>query len=165
MRLIHPFDPVFNKNSSVLILGTFPSVKSREYGFYYGHPRNRFWKVIASITNTNPVPETISDKKQMLLENKIALADVLQSCRIKGSGDGSIRDAVPANLSEILNNADIRCIYANGNKAYQLLIKYFHKNIERKIIKLPSTSPANAAYDPGKLISEWKILLSVTAEP
>ena len=156
MQLGHPFDPIFDKNSSILIVGTFPSVKSREYGFYYGHPQNRFWKVVASITNIDPVPETIADKKQMLLKNKIALYDVLQSCDIEGSGDSSIKNAVPADLSKIFDNANIKHIYANGEKAYQLFMKYFYGNIRRAIVKLPSTSPANAQYDLEKLISEWK---------
>jgi hypoxanthine-DNA glycosylase len=140
-------------------LGTFPSVKSREYAFYYGHFRNRFWKIIARITNTDPVPETIADKKQMLLGNGIALADVLQSCRIKGSSDGSIREVVPRDLSEILNNPGLKRIYANGGKAHQLFMKYFYKGIRQDIIKLPSTSPANARYDLEKLILEWKRII------
>jgi hypoxanthine-DNA glycosylase len=156
MPLIHPFDPIFDKNSSILMLGTFPSVKSREYGFYYGHPQNRFWKVVSSITNTNPIPETIVTKKQMLLGNGIALADVLQSCDIEGSSDGSIRNTAPADLSKIFNNSDIGRICANGEKAYRLFIKYFPKSIGGEIIKLPSTSSANAKYDLEKLISEWE---------
>ncbi|MDR1375470.1 MAG: DNA-deoxyinosine glycosylase [Holosporaceae bacterium] len=144
MQLTHPFNPIFNGKSRILILGTFPSVKSREYGFYYGHPQNRFWKVVSSITNTDPIPETISDKKRMLLRNGIALADVLQSCNIEGSRDGSIKNVVPVDLSKIFDNSDIKRICANGGKAHQLFMKYFYKNTERSILKLPSTSPANA---------------------
>ncbi|MDR2158413.1 MAG: DNA-deoxyinosine glycosylase [Holosporaceae bacterium] len=158
MRLIHPFEPVFDENSIILILGTFPSIKSRQRGFYYGHPQNRFWKVIANITNTDPVPETIVDKKRLLLENGIAISDVLQSCNIEGSSDSRIRNAVPADLSKILNNANIKCIYANGEKAYQLFMKYFHGIFEGKIVKLPSTSPANAKYTFERLVLEWKKL-------
>jgi hypoxanthine-DNA glycosylase len=139
-------------------LGTFPSVKSREYGFYYGHPQNRFWKVIARITQTDPFPETITAKKQMLLTHRIALGDVLQSCDIEGSSDDSIKNTVPANLFEILNNSNVDCIYANGEKAYQLVVKYFSKNIGQKIFKLPSTSSANAKYSLEKLILEWKTI-------
>jgi hypoxanthine-DNA glycosylase len=160
MQLNHPFEPVSDENSSILILGTFPSIKSREYGFYYGHPQNRFWKVIARITNTNPFPETIAAKKQMLLTHKIALADALQSCSIEGSSDGSIKNAVPMNLGEILNNSGIVRIYANGNKAYQFVIKYFSKNVSQKFFKLPSTSSANAQYDFEKLILEWKKIIT-----
>jgi hypoxanthine-DNA glycosylase len=155
MQLTHPFDPIFDKNSSILILGTFPSAKSLEYGFYYGHPQNRFWKVLSFIT-TDPIPKTIVDKKQMLFKNEIALYDVLQSCDIEGSSDSSIKNAVPADLSKILDNSNIKRIYANGGKAYQLFIKYLYKNIRHEIIKLPSTSPANAQYNLEKLILEWK---------
>jgi hypoxanthine-DNA glycosylase len=155
MQLTHPFDPVFDEKSRILILGTFPSLKSREYGFYYGHPQNRFWKVLSSVTNTYPVPETIADKKQMLLRNGIALADVLQSCNIEGSSDGSIRNVIPADLSKIFENSDIERICANGEKAYQLFIKY----IGMEVIKLPSTSPANVQYDLEKLILEWEKII------
>ncbi|MDR0580947.1 MAG: DNA-deoxyinosine glycosylase [Holosporaceae bacterium] len=157
MHFSHPFNPIFDENSSVLILGTFPSVKSRANAFYYGHPQNRFWKIISHITNTNPVPKTIDDKKQMLIANRIALADVLQSCSIEGSSDNDIREAVPMNLSRILNSANLSRICANGGKAYQLFMKYFYdKNVEQNIIKLPSTSSANAKYNFEKLVLEWK---------
>ncbi|MDR1365742.1 MAG: DNA-deoxyinosine glycosylase [Holosporales bacterium] len=157
MRLSHPFDLIFDKNSSILVLGTFPSVKSREQGFYYGHPQNRFWKVIADVTDAAPFPETISAKKQMLLANKkeIALGDVVQSCDIEGSGDNSIKNPTPTDLSKILNNASIESIFANGDKAYQLLIKYYGKILNQNIIKLPSTSPANAKYSLEQLIVAW----------
>jgi hypoxanthine-DNA glycosylase len=160
MQINHPFEPIFDENSSLLILGTFPSVKSREYGFYYGHPQNRFWKVIACITKTDPFPETIIDKKQMLIRNRIALADVLKSCDIQGSSDGNIKNTTPMNLPKILNNSNVNRIYANGEKAYQLTLKYFSKNIAQKIFKLPSTSSANARYDFEKLILEWKRIIT-----
>jgi hypoxanthine-DNA glycosylase len=160
IHLNHPFDPIFDEKSAILILGTFPSVKSREYGFYYAHPQNRFWKVIAGITNTSPIPEEISTKKQMLLRNKIALADVIQSCSIEGSSDNTIREELPANLLEILSNSDIKCICANGGKAHQLFMRYFAKNVHLNVEKLPSTSPANASYSLEKLILEWKRVIS-----
>ncbi|MDR2794879.1 MAG: DNA-deoxyinosine glycosylase [Holosporaceae bacterium] len=156
MQLSHPFDPVFNENSSILILGTFPSVKSRECGFFYGHPQNRFWKIIAHITNADSVPLTITDKKQMLLTAGIALADVLQSCDVEASSDSSIKNVVPADLAKILRNSKIDRIYANGEKAHQLFMKYFHRDIGKEILKLPSSSPANAQYSLEKLISEWE---------
>ncbi|MDR2781665.1 MAG: DNA-deoxyinosine glycosylase [Holosporaceae bacterium] len=158
MPLIHPFEPIFDASSRILILGTFPSIKSREYGFYYGHPQNRFWKVIAHITQTDSFPETVIAKKQMLLTHKIALADALQSCDIKASGDSSIKNTIPMNLLKILNNSHVDHIYANGEKAYQLAMKYFSKNITQKIFRLPSTSSANAKYSLEKLILEWKII-------
>jgi hypoxanthine-DNA glycosylase len=156
MRLEHPFEPVFDERSSVLILGTFPSVKSREYGFYYGHPQNRFWKVIASITNADPIPKTIADKKQMLLKNGIALSDALQSCDIEGSSDADIKNIAPADLSTILNSSNIRRVYANGGKACEIFMKHLYRSVEREIIKLPSTSPANAKYSLERLILDWK---------
>jgi hypoxanthine-DNA glycosylase len=155
----HPFEQVFDTKSRVLILGTFPSVKSREHGFYYGHPQNRFWKIIAIITSSE-IPETISAKKQLLLTKEIALADVLQSCFQEGSQDSRIKNAVPANLEKILNSVNICQIYANGDKAYQIFMKFFSKTLQRKILKLPSSSPANAKYSLEKLVEEWsKIIL------
>ncbi|MDR0407247.1 MAG: DNA-deoxyinosine glycosylase [Holosporales bacterium] len=156
MSLTHPFEPVFDKNSSILILGTFPSVKSREYGFYYGHPQNRFWKVIASITHTSLVPETIEEKKLLLLNNKIALWDILKRCSIKGSSDYSIKNTVPVDLSILLEYTHITQIFVNGEKAHQLFMRYFYKNLKKEAIKLPSTSSANAHYTFDKLVLAWK---------
>ena len=156
--MIHPFEPVFDENSSILILGTFPSEKSREYGFFYGHPRNRFWKLITHLTNTERIPKSIEKKKEMLLTNKIALWDVIKSCEITGSSDASITNVVPNDLSRILLISKIQQIYANGTKAYQIYMKYSYPLIRKKIIKLPSTSPANASCSFEKLISEWNVL-------
>ena len=155
MRLEHPYDPVFNNKSSILILGTFPSVKSREYGFYYGHPQNRFWKVMAAITKTIPFPASIAAKKQMLLTNGIAITDVLQSCEIEGSSDSKIRNPSPRDLMPILSAAPIKHIYANGTKAHQMLLKYFPVGCKIAITKLPSTSPANAQCTLERLVAEW----------
>jgi hypoxanthine-DNA glycosylase len=154
-QMIHPFEPVFDEESRVLILGTFPSIKSRSSGFYYGHPQNRFWKVIARITKTDQIPQTIDQKKCMLLKNKIALWDVLQSCDIKGSSDNSIKNAIPTDLSTILEKANISCIYANGLQAYQFCHKYYGEHAELKIAKLPSTSAANAKYSLDQLVAIW----------
>ena len=118
----HEFDPIFDENSEILILGTLPSVKSREQNFYYGHPQNRFWKVIAALF-CEPVPERIPEKKDLLLKHHIALWDVIAECDIAGSSDSSIKNVVPAELSEILDHAPIRTIYANGAKAYDLYQK------------------------------------------
>lgn len=152
----HEFEPVFDKNSEVLILGTLPSVKSRENNFYYGHPQNRFWKLIAALCQEKNVPQTIESKKKMLLRNHIAVWDVISECDIIGSSDSSIKNVVPTDLSVILDNADIDRIYANGGKAYELYMKYQHDKTGRKIIKLPSTSPANAAYSLERLKECWK---------
>lgn len=153
----HFFDPVVNENSKVLILGTFPSVKSRETNFYYGHPQNRFWKVIASLTNS-PLPITIEAKKEMLLKHGIAIWDVIQSCDITGSSDSSIQNVVPMDFSKILQQSNITRIYANGATAAKLYQKYCEATTHIPIIALPSTSPANASFSLEKLIQAWHIL-------
>lgn len=153
----HTFDPIFDKNSEILVLGSFPSVKSRENNFYYAHPQNRFWRVVASVYSC-PVPKTVEEKKNMLLSNKIAVWDVIKSCEITGSADSTIKSVIPNDLSEILSVADIKKIYANGKTAQSLYNKYIKKNTGVDIISLPSTSPANAAYSLEKLIKEWKII-------
>ncbi|MBE5812121.1 MAG: DNA-deoxyinosine glycosylase [Clostridiales bacterium] len=154
--LIHNIEPIFDKNSKILILGSFPSVKSREQEFFYGHPQNRFWKVISTITK-EVLPQTIEDKKMLLLRNSIAVWDVIKLCDITGSSDSSITNVVPNDIYRILNSADIKRIYANGDKSYSLFKKYFK---ELDVIKLPSTSPANAQYSLERLIEEWKIILN-----
>lgn len=151
----HEFEPVYNEESKVLILGTFPSVKSREQGFYYGHPQNRFWKLLAQICQC-PVPESIEAKKKMLLDNHIAIWDVIASCKIVGSSDSSIKDVVPTDLSRVLEAAPIERIYANGATAAKLYEKYQKDRTSREIIKLPSTSPANAAWNMERLYEAWK---------
>lgn len=153
----HTFEPIFDKNSEILVLGSFPSVKSRENNFYYAHPQNRFWRVVASVYSC-PVPSSVEEKKNMLLSNKIAVWDVIRSCEITGSADSTIKSVIPNDLSEILSVADIKKIYANGKTAQSLYNKYIKKNTGVDIISLPSTSPANAAYSLEKLIKEWKII-------
>ena len=155
--LIHPIPPVFDKDSKVLILGSFPSVKSREEGFFYGHPQNRFWKVTARVFD-DETPKTIIEKKAFLLRNHIALWDVIGSCEIEGSADSSIKNASVNDLSEILKTADIQAIYLNGQKSYQLYQKYLFPTIKREGICLPSTSPANAAWTLKKLTETWKVI-------
>ena len=157
-QLVHTFPPIYNDQSRVLILGTFPSVMSREGNFFYHNPRNRLWKVIAIITNSVE-PETIQQKEKMLLANNIAVWDVIQSCEIKGSSDISIRNVTPNDLRGILNCAPIERIFANGDKAYQLYMKYSSKYANMAITKLPSTSPANAAWTMEKLLEAWKAIL------
>ena len=155
--LIHPIQPVFDKDSRVLILGSFPSVKSREEGFFYGHPQNRFWKVTAKVFGEQ-APQTVSGKKAFLLRNHIALWDVIGSCEIDGSSDSSIRNVTVNDISVILNTADIRAVFLNGQKAYQLYKKYLFPVIGRDGICLPSTSPANAAWNLERLTEEWKVI-------
>ncbi|MZK50971.1 DNA-deoxyinosine glycosylase [Clostridium beijerinckii] len=150
-------EPIFDEKSRILILGTFPSVQSREAQFYYANARNRFWKVIAGIFDYNEANTTF-DKKDMLLNNGIALWDVIESCEITGSSDSSIKNVVPADLSIVLNNASIEKIYANGDKAFKLYMRYTYPIIKRDIIKLPSTSPANAKSTLDNLIDYWKCI-------
>lgn len=150
-------EPIYNENSRILILGTFPSVQSREAKFYYSNSRNRFWKVISEIFQCSDY-NTANDKKNMLINNGIALWDVIESCEIMGSSDTSIKNVVPAYLSIILNNANIEKIYANGDKAFKLYMKYTYPITKREIIKLPSTSPANAKFTLDKLIDCWKCI-------
>lgn len=156
----HDFEPVFDENSKVLILGTFPSVKSRENQFYYGHPQNRFWKVIAGLTESK-VPQTIEEKKKLLLEHGIAIWDVIESCDIIGSSDSSIKNVVPADIERVVANSKIQNIYANGGTAKKLYEKYSQKKTGREIIGLPSTSPANAAYSLERLLECWQEVKTV----
>lgn len=155
--LAHPIPPVFNKVSKVLVLGSFPSVKSREEGFFYGHPQNRFWKVTARVFDED-IPLTVSSKREFLLRNHIALWDVIGSCDIEGSSDSSIRNVTVNDISIILNTADIRLICLNGKKAYQYYQKYMFPVIKREGICLPSTSPANAAWNIDSLLEAWSVI-------
>lgn len=153
----HPFEPIYNANSNVLILGTFPSVKSREHHFYYGHPQNRFWKVISTLIHTK-LPQSIEAKKAMLLSHGIAIWDVIQSCDIVGSNDSSITNVIPMDFSRILAQSQVKRIFANGATAAKLYQKYCEQSTGIPIIKLPSTSPANAAFSLEKLLNEWSII-------
>jgi hypoxanthine-DNA glycosylase len=153
----HNIDPVYDENSRILILGSFPSVKSRETAFFYGHPQNRFWKVISSVCGCE-CPVTTDEKKSMLRKNGIAVWDVIASCDIKGSGDSSIKNVVPNDLSQILEKCDIKRIFCNGATAYKLYEKYLEGTVGIKAQKLPSTSPANAAYSLDRLIGIWQII-------
>lgn len=154
----HPIAPVYDMNSKILILGSFPSVKSREQMFFYGHKQNRFWKVLAALLEC-PLPQTVEQKRQMLLAHGIAVWDVIASCEISGSSDATIRNVIPNNLAPILETARIRGIFLNGGKAYELFEKYQGGGSltisSTKIVKLPSTSPANAAFSLERLIQEW----------
>jgi len=150
----HPIPPIYNKNSKILILGSFPSVKSREAQFFYGHPSNRFWKVLADIHNTRE-PITIEKKKQFLLSNNIAVWDVISSCEIEGSADSSIKNVIANDLFIILDNCDIDSIFVNGKTSEKVYNEYIKPIINREAIYLPSTSAANAKYSLEMLIDEW----------
>lgn len=156
-KINHNIAPVYDENSRVLILGSFPSVKSRECEFFYGHPQNRFWKVTSAVFGCE-VPVTVIEKKSFLLKNNIALWDVIESCLIHGSSDSSIKDVVPNDISLILDKADIREIYVNGKTAEKYYNKYILPKVGRKAVCLPSTSPANAAFSLERLIKEWSAI-------
>lgn len=153
----HPFPPLYDSNSKILILGSFPSVKSREQMFFYGHPQNRFWKVISAITG-DTVPVTIEEKRTLLLKNRIALWDVIASCDITGSSDSSITNVTANDLTVILKNSAVSRIFVNGKTAEKYYNKYLRDKLGIDAVCLPSTSPANAQWNIQKLISEWSII-------
>lgn len=158
-HVIHTFGPVYDENSKILILGSVPSVKSREQQFYYGHPQNRFWKVLSAVFGEN-VPTTIEQKRMLLLNNHVALWDVIASCDMIGSSDSSIKNVKENDMSVILDQAHIEAVFVNGGKAYELFMKYCKQYVDQegkpKLIKLPSTSPANAAWSLERLTKTWK---------
>ena len=155
--IIHPIDPVFDASSEILILGSFPSVKSREQGFFYGHPQNRFWKVLAHIFEDD-IPDTIKEKRAFLLAHHVAVWDVIRSCRIEGSSDASIRDVQPNDLKPLLTGSKIHSIYVNGKTAEKYYRKYIELQTGRNAVCLPSTSPANAAWTYDRLCEAWSII-------
>ena len=154
---IHNMPPIYDENSGILILGSFPSVKSREAKFYYETPQNRFWRVIAAVFEQD-VPRTVEEKRAFLLGNRIALWDVIARCDIEGSSDQTIRNAVPNDLTPILNTADIRQIFVSGKKAEHFFNKLIAPKIGRKAVCLPSTSPANASKSLEQLIEAWRVI-------
>ena len=156
-RILHPFGPLFGPESRILILGSFPSVKSREQNFFYGHPQNRFWKVIAALFD-RPVPATIPEKKELILRHGLALWDSIASCVITGSSDASIRDVRANDLRMILDNSPIEKICCNGRKSHEMYQKYIQNEIGREAVCLPSTSPANAQFSVEKLIEAWSVI-------
>lgn len=152
--MLHPFPPLYDKESEILILGSFPSVKSREQLFFYGHPQNRFWKVIAAVFEEE-TPSTIADKKAFLRKHHIALWDVIHSCEIKGSSDASITNVVPNDLTAIFQAARIKKILVNGKTAEKYYRKFSEPATKKKAICMPSTSPANAAWTLERLTKVW----------
>ena len=161
MSQTHPFKPIFDKNSKILILGSFPSVVSRKLGFYYANPQNRFWRVLAQILNA-PLPASTDDKINFLLAYRIAIYDAAISCEIKGSSDAKMTAVEPANLEPIFNSACIAQVFSNGGKAHEICEKYLKTQIlnatGKSPVKLPSTSPANANFSFERLVYEWTIV-------
>lgn len=157
-HIVHPFPPLYDENSTILILGSLPSVKSREQMFFYGHPQNRFWKVMAALTGEK-VPMTIDEKKELLHKHHIALWDTIYSCDIVGSSDSSIKNVVPTDIEPIIKNSKITRIFCNGNTSGKYYKKYQQNNIGIEAVVLPSTSPANAAFSLERLIDVWQKLI------
>lgn len=154
----HNLEPFFDKNSQILILGSFPSVKSREQNFYYAHPQNRFYKVLSAVFNAN-LPQNLDEKKEFLSKFNIALFDVIKTCQISGSSDLSIKNAVPNDISQILKNSQISKIYTNGATASKLYQKHIFPKTNINAISLPSTSPANAKFSLKKLVECWRVVV------
>ncbi len=153
----HPIPPFFDAQSDTLILGSFPSVRSRQQGFFYGHPQNRFWKVLALIYGVAE-PQTIGEKQGLLREKRLALWDVIAACDIEGSADSSIQNVIPNDLRPLLQKSAIRRIFVNGKTAEKLYRQYLEPALGRKAAVLPSTSPANAAWNLARLEEAWKII-------
>ena len=158
-RIVHPLPPVFCADSEVLILGSFPSVKSREAAFYYQHPQNRFWAVLSAVTHAVSIPSTVDAETQLLLENHLAIWDCIGSCEITGSRDSSIRDVIPNDIVKVLNQTRIRKIFCNGSEAYRCYETYLFPQTRMTAARLPSTSPANAAWSLPRLITAWSVIL------
>lgn len=156
-RIEHPLQPVFDARSRVLVLGTMPSPASRTAGFYYGHPQNRFWKVVAAVFG-QAEPVTVAEKKAMLLSCRVAVWDVIESCDIIGASDSSVKNAVPADVASLLKETGIRRVYVNGALAGRLYDKFLAQKTGIEAVKLPSTSPANARYRLDDLIESWQII-------
>ena len=164
MSQTHPFKPIFDQNSKILILGSFPSAPSRKLGFYYANPQNRFWRVLAQILNAPP-PTSTEEKIKFLLARGIAIYDAAICCEIKGSSDAKMTAVVPANLESIFSGARIVQVFANGGKAHEICEKYLKTQILNATgiepVKLPSTSPANANFSFERLVREWTIVADV----
>lgn len=160
-HIIHPFPPLFHSESKILILGSLPSVKSREQMFFYGHPQNRFWKMLSQIFE-EPMPQSIEEKKELILRHDLALWDTIYSCDIIGSSDSSIKNVIPTDLTDILKNSKIEKIICNGKTSGKYYMQYQMKSTLIEPVILPSTSPANAACHLDQLVAQWgKELISI----
>lgn len=162
-KVCHTISPVYDGQSRILILGSFPSVRSREVGFFYGHPQNRFWKTLASVFG-EAIPETVAQKRAFLLSHGVALWDVIASCEIVGSSDSSIRNALPNDVGRILRAAPIERVFVNGGTAHRLYLRYLQSQTGVEAIRLPSTSPANAAWTQEKLNAAWSVIREVSGK-
>ena len=156
-HIIHPIPPTYDSKSRILVLGSFPSIKSRQMMYFYGHPQNRFWKVLARLFD-EALPATVSARRDFLLRNRIAAWDVIGECDIAGSADSSIRNVRPNDLSIILETADIAQIFTNGKKAHEMYHRFSEPSVGRPAVCLPSTSPANAAWSLDRLVEAWSVI-------
>ena len=154
----HPFEPVWNQHSEILILGSFPSIRSREIGFYYGHPQNRFWPLLAALHGT-AVPLSTEERKTFALDHHIALWDAVSACDITGSSDSSIHNAIPNDIASLVKNSRIQRIYCNGQTAGRIFQQYCQADCPLQAVTLPSTSAANAAWNMERLAQHWKVLI------
>ena len=157
-RILHPFPPLFDSESRTLILGSFPSVKSREAMFFYGHPQNRFWRLTALLCHED-TPQTIEEKSSLILRHHLALWDSIESCTITGSSDSSVRDVVPNDLRVIFDNSKTERVFCNGALSHKMYMKYIYPQTGIAAVKLPSTSPANAAYSLERLAESWRVIM------
>lgn len=157
MKVNHNLEPFYDKNSEILILGSIPSVKSRELGFYYMHPQNRFWRILEKVYE-EPLPVTIEEKKEFLKKYKIALWDVLSSCTIDASSDASIKNIKVNNIKKLIKETNVKRIYTTGKKAYDIYQKEVFPKTKIEAIYLPSSSPANATYSLEKLIKDYQVI-------
>ncbi len=157
MKVNHNLEPFYDKNSEILILGSIPSVKSRELGFYYMHPQNRFWRILEKVYE-EPLPVTIAEKKDFLKKHKIALWDVLSSCTIDASSDASIKNIKVNNIQKLIKETNVKRIYTTGKKAYDIYQKEVFPKTKMEAIYLPSSSPANATYSLEKLIKDYQVI-------
>lgn len=156
-QIVHPIPPLYDAQSRILILGSFPSIKSREAMFFYGHPQNRFWPLLARLLGEE-TPLTIDEKRALALSHYIAMWDSIHSCTITGSSDSSVRDVVPNDLSLILDNSRVERIFCNGALSHKMYMKYIYPTTGIEATKLPSTSPANAAYSMERLEKAWRVI-------
>ncbi len=155
---VHGIDPVCAPDAKILILGSFPSVASREAGFYYAHKQNRFFKVLPALFGEERPADT-NGKKEFLIRHGIALWDVIQSCDVEKSSDSSIRNVTPNGIAALIAGTDIKTVYLNGNTAAKLYEKYVLPSVSLPYLRLPSTSPANAAFSVERLVNEWSVIL------
>lgn len=159
-HIIHPIPAFYRPDSRILILGSFPSVKSRESRFFYGHPQNRFWKLMVRLFHEDKVPVSIEEKAALLERNHIAAWDSIHACDIRGSSDSSIRNVEPNDFTELFAAADIRQVFTNGKKSHEIYTRYCLPQTGREAVCLPSTSPANAAWNLERLEEAWRVILN-----